>query len=39
MDHNSDGNDDVIMLVATRKHSSDRHDDIIMPITIVFFLF
>jgi hypothetical protein len=39
VDHNSDGHDDIIIPVATRKHSSDRHDDVISPIATVFFLF
>jgi hypothetical protein len=29
VDNSSDGYDDVIVPVATRKHSSDGHDDVI----------
>jgi hypothetical protein len=39
VDNSSDGYDDAIMSVATRKHSSDGHDDIISPVATVFFLF
>jgi hypothetical protein len=35
--NSSDGHDDFIGPVATRKHSSDEHDDV-MPIATVFFL-
>jgi hypothetical protein len=34
VDHSSDGHDDVIVPVATRKHNSDGHDDVISPVTM-----
>jgi hypothetical protein len=37
VDNSSDGYDDVIVPVTTRKHNSDGHDDV-MPVATVFFL-
>jgi hypothetical protein len=39
VDNNSDGHDDIIVPIGTRKHNSDGHDDVISPIATVFFLF
>jgi hypothetical protein len=39
VDHSSDGHDDIIVPITTRKHSTDGHDDVISPVATVFFLF
>jgi hypothetical protein len=39
VDHSSNGHDDIIVSVTTRKNSSDEHDGVISPVATVFFLF